>query len=63
MKTKIKLILRILFSCLSLTIGIMCFTYMLVYKENIQWFRLGLCISGGVIGIALSLINAIMLIE
>lgn len=63
MKTKLKFILRALFSCLSLTVGVMCFTYMMIFIENIQWYLLGLCISGGLIGIALSIINAITLIE
>ena len=63
MTTKIKFILRVLFSCLSLTIGIMCFTYMMIFIENIQWYLLGLCISGGVIGITSAIANTVMLIE
>ena len=54
-------ILRCIISCVLFVIATMCFTYMLMNTETIQWFWLALCISGGVLGYAIALINVITL--
>lgn len=56
-------ILRCIISCVLLTIGVMCLTYMFSYIDSIQWYWLGLCLSGGIIGIFGAIVNLILLAE
>ena len=50
-------ILRIIIACILFTISAMCFAYVLMFEDTIQWYWLGLCISGIIIG----LISAIVI--
>lgn len=50
-------ILRIIIACILFTISAMCFAYVLMSEDTIQWYWLGLCISGVIIG----LISAIVI--
>ena len=49
-----KIIRNIIFICLLFTIGVLCVTYVST-QENIEWYWLGLGISGGIIGILSSI--------
>ena len=46
------IILRIVVACILFTIASMCFACALTNKDAIQWYWLGLCISGTIIGYA-----------
>lgn len=50
-----KIIRNIIIACLLFTIGVLCITYISTQK-NIEWYWLGLGISGGIIGILSSVI-------
>ena len=55
-KDKWEIILRIIISCVLFTTGAMCFCYVLTFKDTIQWYWLGLCVSGIFIGFISSLV-------
>ena len=44
-------ILRIIIACVLFTISTMCFAYILTAKDTIEWYWLGLCVSGIFIGL------------
>lgn len=50
-----KIIRNIIFICLFITISVLCLTYINT-QENIEWYWLGIGISGGIIGIFLAMI-------
>lgn len=50
-------ILRLVIACIFFIIASMCFAYVLTAKDTIQWYWLGLCVSGIFIG----LISAIVI--
>lgn len=58
MKSKLNITLRIIIICILFTISSMSFAYLLINKDTIQWYLLGLCISL----IFISLIMAIIVI-
>lgn len=58
-KDKWIIILRLVVACVLFTIASMCFGYALVNKDTIQWYWLGLCISGIFIGYVSAIIIAI----
>ena len=50
-----KIIRNIIFICCLFTVGVLCLTYIFT-QENIEWYWLGLVISGGIIGILSAII-------
>lgn len=58
-KDKCIIILRLVVACVLFTIASMCFACALVNKDTIQWYWLGLCISGIFIGYASAIIITI----
>lgn len=50
-----KIIRNIIFIFCLFTIGILCLTYVSTHK-NIEWYCLGLCISGGIISLILAMV-------
>lgn len=62
-RSNLEIILRIIISCVLLTISIMCLAYMFTYMKTIQWYWLGLCLSGGIIGIFGAIVNLVLLAE
>ena len=50
-KDKWEIILRLVVACILFTIAAMCFSYVLTSKDTIEWYWLGLCVSGIFIGL------------
>lgn len=55
-KDKWEIILRLVLACIFFTITSMCLAYVLTFKDTIQWYWLGLCVSGIFIGSILAVV-------
>ena len=44
-------ILRIIIACILFMIASMCFSYVVINRDTIQWYWLGLYVSGIIIGL------------
>lgn len=55
-KNNLDIILRLAIACILFTGAAMCFAYVLTTKDDIQWYWLGLCVSGIFIGFISSII-------
>ena len=55
-RSNLEIILRIIISCILFTGVVMCFAYIVTFKDTIQWYWLGLCVSYIFIGLILAMV-------
>lgn len=54
-----KIVRNFIIVCLLFIVGVLCVTYAST-QENIEWYWLGLCIAGGIIGIISSILLTVV---